>query len=329
MRSLLHFSTLRFLFLFLFPFLYSLDAPRSAQAQTPLAVLVPAYANPCCAGGLTMWPDLIASAGSGSVTIHAILNPASGPGASPIDANYVTGAGLGPAVDLVAAGGSLYGYVATTFGTRPLAAVHAEIDLYYDPVYWHGAGVLVSGIFFDEMTNDIAATGYYQGLTAYVKSKDAAAWVFANPGTSFTQDTSGGTSGFTVADYASAADTLVTFENSGAAYRTAYADPSWLASLDSSHFAHIVHTEAFTADMQQDIELARSRKAGFVYVTDDALPNPFDFLASYWGDELSALMPPAVPTLRGLGLLALLLSTALVATSHLARRRHRSSVETP
>ena len=224
-----------------------------------------------------MWPDLIATANSGTVALHVILNPASGPGATPIDPNYVNTGGVGPAVDLVTAGGRLYGYVATTFGTRPIATVEADIDRYYDAAYWRGAGVLVSGIFFDEMTNDIAATGYYQTLDAYVKSKDANARTFANPGTTFTQDTSGGSSGFSVNDYATAVDTIVSFENTGTAYRSSYSPPSWLATLDASHFAHIVHTEASTSDMQQDIQLARSRKAGFVYVTDDALPNPFDW----------------------------------------------------
>lgn len=289
-----------------------LGAALPANAQTPLQALVPAYANPCCAGGLTMWPDLIAGAAAGTVEIHAILNPASGPGASPIDANYVNVGGVGPAVDLVAAGGSLYGYVATTFGTRPMAAVQAEIDLYYDAGYWRGAGVLVRGIFLDEMTNDIASTGYYQALTAYVKSKDAGARVFGNPGTTFTQDTSGGGSGFGVSDYATSVDTIVTFENTGAAYRTGYTAPSWLASLGADHFAHIVHTEALTADMLNDVQLARSRKAGFVYLTDDVLPNPFDFLPSYWPLELAALAPVTVPALGPAGRMALLLAIASI-----------------
>jgi hypothetical protein len=284
-----------------------LGSAPSARAQTPLAALVPAYANPCCAGGVTMWPDLIASAASGSAEIHVILNPASGPGASPIDPNYVNVGGVGPVVDLVAAGGRVYGYVATTFGTRALAAVEADIDVYYDAAYWRGAGVLVSGIFLDEMTNDIASAGYYQTLTSYVKAKDASARVFGNPGTPFTQDTSGGSSGFDVADYASSVDTIVTFENTGSEYRTSYTAPSWLATLGADHFAHIVHAESASADMLGDLDLARDRKAHFVYVSDDVLPNPFDFLASYWTAELAALAPPAVPGLGPIGLVALLL----------------------
>jgi len=299
----------------------ALGPARPAHAQAPLAALVPAYANPCCAGGLTMWPDLIAAASSGTIVLHVILNPSSGPGASPIDPNFVNTGGVGPAVDLVSAGGRLYGYVATGFGSRPLAAVQADIDRYYDPAYWRGAGVLVSGIFLDEMTNDIAATGYYQTLDAYVKSKDIGARVFGNPGTSFTQDTSGGASGFSVGDYADSVDTIVTFENTGVAYRTGYAPPSWLASLDASHFAHIIHTEASTTDMQQDIQLARNRKVGFVYVTDDVLPNPFDFLASYWSEEQVAIAAVPVPGLGALGWAAGILGVGVCATAIWASRR--------
>ncbi len=303
-----------------------LAGPAAAQTAGP-ALLVPAYANPCCAGGLTLWPDLIASAASGSVPIHAILNPASGPGTSPIDPNYVNVGGVGPAVDLDAAGGRLYGYVATTFGARPLAAVEADIDVYYDPAYWRGAGVLVRGIFLDEMSNDLASTGYYQTLTAYVKSKDAGARVFGNPGTPFTQDTSGGTSGFTVADYAGSVDTIVTFENTGAAYRTSYTAPSWLATRGADHFAHIVHSEPASADMLQDLQLAAARKAGFVYVTDDVLPNPFDFLASYWSAEAAALVPTALPALTPLA--RVLLGIAVVVAFHAGLRRTRRGSWSP
>ena len=263
-----------------------------------------------------MWPDLVASAAAG-LPIHAILNPASGPGASPIDPNYVNTGGVGPAVDLVAAGGRLYGYVATTFGARPLAAVEGDIDVYYDPAYWRGAGVLVRGIFLDEMSNDLASTGYYQALTAYVKAKDASARVFGNPGTPFTQDTSGGGSGFGVNDYATSVDTIVTFENTGPAYRTSYTAPSWLATLGASHFAHIVHSEAAASDMLQDLQQAGARKAGFVYVTDDVLPNPFDFLAGYWAAETAALTAAALPAL-GPGA-AIVLALALLLAGRAAR----------
>ena len=42
--------------------------------------------------------------------------------------------------------------------------------------------------------------------------------------------------------------------------------------------------------MEIDLDLARTRKAGMIYVTDDVLvPNPWDALATYWGAELGVL----------------------------------------
>jgi hypothetical protein len=39
--------------------------------------------------------------------------------------------------------------------------------------------------------------------------------------------------------------------------------------------------------MEQVMALSKSRNAGYVYVTDDLLPNPYDTLppAPYWADE--------------------------------------------
>ena len=266
-------------------------------ACPPVELLVPAYGNPCCGGGPTMWSTLIAAAQANTVPLSVILNPASGPGAgTEIDPNYVndTGSGpMGPMVDLKAAGGIVYGYVTTSYATRTLAAVEAEVDKYYDPAFWRGAGVLVDGIFLDEMSSDLPNVGYYQQLRDYVHAKDPSARVIANPGVTATQDTSGGTSGFTVQDYANAADVLVVFENTGSEYRTNYSAPAWVNTLTARHFAHLVHSESATADMTLDVGLAKSRNAGMLYVTDDVLsPNPWDTLATYWSSEVSQLSLP-------------------------------------
>ena len=40
--------------------------------------------------------------------------------------------------------------------------------------------------------------------------------------------------------------------------------------------------------MNTAIELVVARNAGTIYVTDDVLPNPWDTLATYWTNELTA-----------------------------------------
>ena len=271
-----------------------LDDGASNGSCVPLEVLVPAYANPCCGDGPAMWTSLETAAQAGTVRLNVILNPASGPGAGPqIDPNYVNTGPVGPLLDVRAAGAKIYGYVSTSFATRPIGDAKADIDLYYTLAYWRGAGIELDGVFLDEMSSDLPDVGYYQELRDYVKAKDAAARVIANPGQPFIQDTSAGASGFTIADYATAADVLVTFEGTGTDYLFNYDHPPWVHTLPATHFAHLIHGVANEGEMQGDVYLARLRKAGMLYVTDDVFsPNPWDALATYWTTELDALAIP-------------------------------------
>ena len=174
---------------------------------------------------------------------------------------------------------------AVPFASRPIGDAKADIDLYYTPAYWRGAGVQVDGIFLDEMSSDLPDVGYYQELRDYVKAKDANARVIANPGQPATQDTSGGLSGFTVMDYATAADVLVTFEGTLDDYLIDYTPAPYANALPASHFAHLIHGAPSFDDLYLTVDYARIRKVGMVYVTDDELlPNPWDTLPPYFGE---------------------------------------------
>jgi hypothetical protein len=241
-----------------------LEARPAAAEQ--LQAIVPAYFYPV---GNPYWSELDAAATQMSVT--AILNPDSGPGSS-ADPNYVTAVN-----NLEAAGGHVLGYVYTSYGSRSLAAVEADVNLYVS--FYH-----INGIFFDEQSTSPAEVSYYNQLYNYVKSLNPAYEVFANPGTN------------TVQAYLTAptADTLVTFEDTANAYAT-YSPASWTNTYSPDHFANIVHTEATTAGMLADLQLAQERNAGYVYVTDDTLPNPYDSLPSYWDQEVAAIADTATP----------------------------------
>lgn len=283
----------------LFALLFCMSLGLAGVSSAQVNFLVPAYANPCCVDGPAAWSQLIAFAGnSPNVGVHVIFNPASGPGLA-TDPNFVDGLGNGPLVDLREAGGVTYGYVATTFGARPSAEVLADIDLYYDALY---VGLL-DGVFFDEMSTDLADVGYYAALRDYVKTKDASARVIGNPGVSGVVNPSGQVA-FGVTDYAMSMDTIVTFENFGTEYATNYVAPSWVDDFTSDHFAHIVHTQP-TWDTSL-VALAASRNAGFLFVTDDVLPNPFDRLGVYTAAEVADLVTfnavQSVPALGGGGL---------------------------
>lgn len=230
-----------------------------------------------------MWNSLIATVGDANrnFDVHAILNPASGPG-SALDPNYLTADGAGPLADFRNAGGIAHGYVATTFGDRPIDDVKADIDAYLSGHY----NGFVDGIFFDEMSNDLADVGYYQELHAYVKSQQPGARTIGNPGTTFTNNPSG-QNGFNANDFISSLDTVMTFESTADEYTNNYTSFPHLENLDRLKILHVVHTLG-TWDATL-LDSASDRGSGFLYVTDDiflnvSTDNPYDALASYWSD---------------------------------------------
>jgi hypothetical protein len=231
-------------------------------ASSEMGLLVPAYFYPREG---SPWTALAEAAARAPIT--AILNPASGPGSS-ADDNFSS------AVDsLRAAGGRVVGYVHTSYGLRRLDEVTAEVDRYAS---WYA----LDGIFVDEMSNSGAAgvLNYYGELYSYIKDIDAAWEVIGNPGTNTHQSHI----------LRPTADRFVVTENAGADYAS-YIPSPWNFDYEASHFAHLIHTEPSAATMADYVSLARSRNAGLVYITDDALPNPWNTLPGYWDEEVAAV----------------------------------------
>ncbi|HEX2474206.1 MAG TPA: spherulation-specific family 4 protein [Lacipirellulaceae bacterium] len=243
----------------------SLCGCNSAARAAKLEIVVPAYFYPSAGSD---WNDLNAAASK--VPITAIMNPFNGPGNS-LDANYVSAVN-----SLRAAGGRVIGYVYTSYTSRPLQQVLNDIDRYD---MWYD----IDGIFVDEMSNTGPAErlNYYQDIYNHVKSIDPHWEVMGNPGTT------------TIEQYLTwpTADRLMVFENVGATY-PGYTPSSWNFNHDRSKFVHLVHTEASSANMLSDLNLAVQRNAGGIYVTDDVLPNPWNRLPTYW----SSLVDAAVAT---------------------------------
>lgn len=256
----------------------------------PNRVIVPAYGNPCCGGGREMWNALIDAARPGVMDV--ILNPNSGPGAGPISTNYIGSNGQdGPLIDLAGAGATILGYVHTQWGERELAKVLDEIDRYFDAAYYRGADFQLSGIFVDEMSNDLASLDYYRAILQHVHRKSERSVVVGNPGTASVVDSSRGASGNTVEDYATLYERLVTFENNGIIYRNQFAIPGWIADQPAERFAHIIHSDMALEKMRLNVRLASSRNVGTLYVTDDVLANPYDRLPTYWNELLDLIVP--------------------------------------
>ena len=260
----------------------AIPAPSAASAG-PTQILVPAYFYPTTSND---WNRMDAAARQVSLT--AILNPNSGPGTS-ADPNYVTATNK-----LLASGGSVVGYVSTSYGSRSLASVEADIATYIR-LY------KVSGFFVDEMSNSASEVAYYAALYSYIKNLNPAYQVIGNPGTSVPE----------VYLTTPTADTLVTFEGTAASYATA-TPPAYTSNYPPSRFANIVYGEPTATGMLNDLSLAASRNVGTIYVTDNSnASNPYSALPNYWDQEVaaistaSAVPEPTSMTMIALGLAAL------------------------
>lgn len=264
----------------------TLFVPVTSAANT---VLVPAYGNPCCGSGKTLWNRLIQTARPGLIDI--ILNPQSGPGAGLIDPNYIGVGGSGPLLELDATGTTILGYVSTRWGDRELSIVLDEIDRYFSVQYYRDTSFMIDGIFIDEMSNDLSSVGYYEQIAQHIASNSASSRTIGNPGTNHIHDSSQGESGFEITDYVGVFDQLVVFENSSHIYRNQFFQPAWIDDFSAERFAHIIHSVANLERAIMNVEIAASRNVQTLFITNDVLPNPYDTVPNDWEALLSSILP--------------------------------------
>jgi hypothetical protein len=238
----------------LFVFLLAAKSP-DVKAVLCQKMFIPAYFYPG-----SLWTQ--ATAGAPIVDVM-IMNPASGPGTSQ-NSDYVTAV-----QNARNAGIKVIGYVHTSYSQRNIDTVKGEVDLYYQ---WYN----VSGIFFDEANSTAAALPYYQNISNYVKLHTGA-FVSLNPGTVPDQG------------YINISDNTVIFEGTYNTFKT-WTAPSWVSSYPASKFTHLVHATSTKNNMKSAITRSKNNRGGYVYVTNDVLPNPWDTLPSaYWSTELTQI----------------------------------------
>lgn len=235
-------------------------ASQPVDAATQQRIAIPAYAYPCHNTANCFWDQLDASA---PTVNFVVMDPASGPGVSK-DANYVS-----QLQRTHAAGIRIIGYVNTAGGKRALSLVKADVLKYYQ---WYN----VDGIFFDLASTSCTDKPYYQTLYNFVKARNATRnLVVLNPGWN------------TPECYVSVSNVIINFEG----YYSTYVNwkPSgWEAKYPASHFWQIVHTTSINK-LQDAITRSKVRHAGWVYVTNDVMPNPYDVFPgkTYWTNELN------------------------------------------
>ena len=243
-------------------------------------ILLPLYSYPTHWDPDTyIWDDVAAAANQAPIT--AIINPYNGPDGGPPNADYQIGLS-----ELRNAGVTMIGYVYTNYGTRDLADVKADIDVYND--YFD-----IDGIFLDEAHSgygsEAVITDYYQELYHYIQGKPHLDLVIANPGTHSHENYM----------TAPAADTIGIFED----------DDGWMDYVPDAYVANYGSDRFFSLHY---IDLAVGRNIKYVYVTDDGDDgNPWDGLPGYWQQELNYVQSiianpePTTMLLFGFGLIGL------------------------
>jgi hypothetical protein len=228
----------------------------------PQRLLIPAYFSATNGKWQTTCDALVQR----RATATLVMNPDSGPGVG-TDADYQR------AMDYChARGQTVIGYVTTDHANRPVDDVTADIDRWYE--FYPG----LRGVFLDEMSNheDDDSRAYYSELHRLVKQRSPRHQVVGNPGIAAATPWQVTTP---------VVDVLVVFEgpfrrqrrNDAAMPYQEWRPPSWVVSHRPGSFAHIVY-ESPDAATTRAICVAswRDRNAGWIYVTPDGRPNPFD-----------------------------------------------------
>jgi hypothetical protein len=165
-----------------------------------------------------------------------------------------------------ARGITFLGYISTVDGQRPAAQVETEVRNYKA---WYG----ITDIFLDRVSGTASDAAYYRQLASFIHTYNAGSSVWLNPGEYPDQS------------YMSIGDVVMVFEGTYAQYLGLQV-PGWAGSYPASKFAHTVYATPLSS-LSRVLELAASRRAGHVYVTDGTGSNPYDALPSYWSHETS------------------------------------------
>lgn len=231
------------------------DDPPPPKAERP-GTIVPLYSVP----NSPAWTALIdAKRRYPDVPVIAIVNPPEGISAAERDQYRHSMAGLR------AAGVIQIGYLTSSYTRRSMEEMGEEI------IRTQRDFPKLDGLFIDEMSTEPDHQDYYQEVSG--AARDAGLdFLVGNPGTA-TQE-----------GFLRGVDVLVTRENTGPPPDCRRAD--WQVRHHRRHFAMLSYGVP-----SLDRELVRGCAAdiGWLYLTDDALPNPWDTVPGYLPELLAAL----------------------------------------
>ncbi len=224
------------------------------NSSTIMKVLIPAYFEPG-----SDWLRMEQKAALMQNRIFAIANPNNGP-SNQIISQYVDAIN-----SLRNNGGRVIGYVHTLYGSRDIDLVKSDIDKWF-------AFYNIDGIFLDEQAGTSGKELYYQEIYNYIKSIKPSALVIGNPGDS------------TVETYlyykgSRVTDVVCIYEKNKDFLQ--WSPPAWIYNYSSDNFCALtIGTDI--GSWQSFADHAYSVNIGWIYHTDDLLPNPWDILSSYF-----------------------------------------------
>ena len=230
------------------------DAAPVSATDSP-RMFVPTYVYPG-----PEWDRVVAAAPTVGIMV---ANPADGPG-------RVSDPAYQDAMARAQAAGILVlGYVATLYGQRPSAEVLADINSYYD-LY------APSGIFLSEGPMDTDCSALETTFLSFAnaaRARDPQAFVAL--GTRLCPS------------YIYFSDLIVLFSAAQGDYEE-FQPASWMPSRSPDRFAHLV-VGVPAENLEATVRRARALGAGWIYVTDDDLPNPWDQLPAYFEQQVQVI----------------------------------------
>ena len=207
-----------------------------------LSVLVPLYLYP--GESASAWSNVTAAiAANPDVSWQIIVNPSSGPGAYPPDADYIASVSkINSYPNAVTVG-----YVDTKYTQILYSTIQAQVDTWVRWSTYTAADIAIHGIFFDDVSNDAssASDSCYQQAAAYAHStlrssnpaSSPAPVVLFNPGTTVPDQL------FTYAD------TIVQYEGPLSDYQ----DTDTISAFNQAynqHTAIVIHDTTTTANIK-------------------------------------------------------------------------------
>ena len=66
-----------------------------------------------------------------------------------------------------------------------------------------------------------------------------------------------------------------------------------MCSYPASRISLIYHSSKTTTQMRAAVTKGKKSNAGYMYITDDVMPNPYDKLPTYYKQEVAALAATA------------------------------------